>query len=114
MNTPVSPSRQQQVAEILKCGKDPVHFMKKYTKIQHPVKGLIPFETYDFQDDCVKKFQEHRFNIVLKGRQLGLSTVTAAFALWLALFKKDKNILVIATKLPTAMNFIKKVKLTKL
>ena len=56
MNTPVSPSRQQQVAEILKCGKDPVHFMKKYTKIQHPVKGLIPFETYDFQDDCVKKF----------------------------------------------------------
>lgn len=110
MNTPVSPSRQQQVAEILKCGKDPVHFMKKYTKIQHPVKGLIPFETYDFQDDCVKKFQEHRFNIVLKGRQLGLSTVTAAFALWLALFKKDKNILVIATKLPTAMNFIKKVK----
>jgi len=110
MSSPVSPSRQQQVAEILKCGKDPVYFMKKYTKIQHPVKGLIPFETYDFQDDCVKQFQDHRFNIVLKSRQLGLSTVTAAFSLWMALFKKDKNILVIATKLPTAMNFIKKVK----
>ena len=84
--------------------------MKEYTKIQHPVKGLIPFETYEFQDECVKSFQESRFNIVLKSRQLGLSTVTAAYALWMALFKKDKNILVIATKLPTAMNFIKKVK----
>jgi len=110
MTKPVSPSRQQQVAEILKCGKDPVYFMKEYTKIQHPVRGLIPFETYDFQDDCVKQFQDHRFNIVLKSRQLGLSTVTAAYSLWMALFKKDKNILVIATKLPTAMNFIKKVK----
>lgn len=107
---PVNIGRQQQVAEILKCGKDAVYFMKTYTKIQHPVKGLIPFETYDFQDDCVKDFQDHRFNIVLKSRQLGLSTVTAAYALWMALFKKDKNILVIATKLPTAMNFIKKVK----
>jgi len=107
---PVNINRQQQVSEILKCGKNPVYFMKEYTKIQHPVKGLIPFETYEFQDECVKSFQESRFNIVLKSRQLGLSTVTAAYALWMALFKKDKNILVIATKLPTAMNFITKVK----
>lgn len=107
---PVPPSRQAQVAEILKCGKDPVYFIKTYTKIQHQVRGLIPFETYDFQDKCVESFAEHRFNIVLKSRQLGLSTVTAAYALWMALFKKDKNILVIATKLNTAVNFIKKVK----
>jgi len=103
-------SRQAQVAEIIKCGKNPVYFMKKYCVIQHQLRGLIPFETYDFQDDCVKSFQEHRFNIILKSRQLGLSTVTAAYAVWFAIFKKDKNILVIATKLATAINFIKKVK----
>jgi len=103
-------SRQAQVAEIIKCGKDPVYFMKKYCKIQHQLRGLIPFDTYDFQDDCVKSFQEHRFNIVLKSRQLGLSTVTAAYCVWYAIFKKDKNILIIATKLNTAINFIKKVK----
>ncbi len=103
-------SRQAQVAEILKCGKDPTYFMKKYCKIQHQLRGLIPFDTYDFQDDCVKQFQQHRFNIVLKSRQLGLSTVSAAYVVWYAIFKKDKNILVIATKLNTAINFIKKVK----
>ena len=103
-------SRADQVKEIIRCGKDPIYFMKNYVKIQHVVRGLIPFETYDFQDDCVAAFEQHRFNIVLKSRQLGLSTVTAAYATWFAIFKKDKNILVIATKLQTAMNFIKKVK----
>jgi len=104
-------TRNEQIQEILLCGKDPIYFMKKYVKIQHAKRGLITFETYDFQDDCVKSFEENRFNIVLKSRQLGLSTVTAAYATWFAIFKKDKNILVIATKLSTAMNFIKKVKI---
>mgnify|MGYP005834635533 CR=1 FL=1 len=103
-------SRAEQVQEIIKCGKDPVYFIKKYVKIQHPTRGTLDFVTYPFQDDCIQQFQEHRLNIVLKSRQLGLSTVCAAYAVWLAIFYKDKNILVIATKLPTAMNFIKKVK----
>lgn len=110
-STKTSPmSRQATVAEILRCGRDPIHFMKKYCMIQHPLQGLIPLDTYDFQDDCIKAFQEHRFNIVLKSRQLGLSTITAAYCVWYAIFKKDKNCLVIATKLNTAINFIKKVK----
>ncbi len=108
--TPSRLTRDQQVQEILACGKDPVYFIRNYAKIQHPTRGTIPFETFPFQDDCVKAFEDHRLNIVLKSRQLGLSTVCAAYAAWLALFHKDKNILVIATKLPTAMNFIKKVR----
>jgi len=104
-------TRSEQIKEIIRCGKEPVYFMRNYVKIQHMLRGLVPFETYDFQDDCVKSFEESRFNIVLKSRQLGLSTVTAAYATWFAIFKKDKNILVIATKLSTAMNFIKKVKI---
>lgn len=102
--------RVEQAQEILRCGKDPAYFCRKYCKIQHPKRGNIPFETYKFQDDCLAQFQQHRLNIVLKSRQLGLSTVCAAYAVWLAIFYKDKNVLVIATKLSTAMNFIKKCK----
>ena len=103
-------NKSRQVSEIIKCGKDPVYFFNKYVKIQHPVQGLIPFNTYPFQDDCVEEFIENRFNIILKSRQLGLSTLTAAYATWMALYQKDKNILIIATKLSVAQNFIKKVK----
>ena len=103
-------NKQLQVKEIIKCGKDPNYFFKNYLKIQHPVRGLIPFETYEFQDECVEDFLEHRFNIVLKSRQLGLSTLVAAYAVWMAIFQKEKNILIIATKLTVAQNFITKVK----
>ncbi len=103
-------SKQKQVAEIIKCGKEPAYFFNTYLKIQHPVKGLIPFNTYPFQDECVQHFIDNRFNIVLKSRQLGLSTLVAAYSVWLAIFQKEKNILVIATKLSVAQNFITKVK----
>ena len=99
-----------QVKELVKCGKDPSYFLKKYIKIQHPTRGLVNFDTYDFQDECLKDFVGHRFNIILKSRQLGISTLSAAYAVWLAYFYKDKNILIIATKLAVAQNFIKKVK----
>ena len=106
----MSINKSRQVSEIVKCGKEPEYFFRKYCKIQHPVKGLIPFETYDFQNQCVDTFIENRFSIILKSRQLGMSTLVAAFATWMALFQKDKNILIIATKLSVAQNFIKKVK----
>lgn len=104
-------TKQEKINEILKCGKDPIHFINTHVKIQHPIKGRIPFITYDFQDDVVRDINTHRFNIILKSRQLGLSTIAAAYAVWFAIFHKDRNILVIATKLETAINFIKKVKI---
>ena len=103
-------NKNAQIKEIIKCGKDPIHFFNKYVRIQHPQLGTIPFKTYPFQDDCVNDFRQHRFNIVLKSRQLGLSTITAAYAMWMVLFHKDKNVLVIATKHAVAQNFIKKCK----
>ena len=108
MSTARPSNRQAQ--EIIKCGKDPKYFIRKYVFIQHPIKGTIKFDTYPFQDDCIDDFVNHRFNIVLKSRQMGLSTLVAAYAVWLAIFRRDKNILVIATKLKTAQNFIRKVK----
>ena len=102
--------KSQQVQEIIKCGKDPNYFFKNYLKIQHPVRGLIPFDTYEFQDQCVEEFLDNRFNIILKSRQLGLSTLVAAYSVWMAIFKREKSILIIATKLSVAQNFITKVK----
>lgn len=103
-------SRQAQINEIVRCGKEPEYFINQYVKITHPKKGLVPFKTYNFQNDCLKEFAKHRFNIILKSRQLGLSTITAAFSLWQTIFYKQKNVLVIATKLATAQNFIRKIK----
>ena len=99
-------SKQKQVKEIIRCGKEPSYFFNKYVKIQHATRGTLPFKTYPFQDDCVTHFNDHRFNVIVKSRQLGLSTLVAAYAVWQAIFQREKNILIIATKLSVAQNFI--------
>ena len=81
-----APGKAKQVQEIIKCGKNPNYFFNNYVKIQHPVKGLIKFDTFEFQDDCVDVFNDERFSIVLKSRQLGLSTLVAAYSVWMAIF----------------------------
>ena len=103
-------SKKEVVKEIVKCGKDSSYFINNYARISHPLKGLIPFKTYPFQDDLLVDFNDYRFNVILKARQLGISTITAAYIVWLLLFYRDKNVLVIATKFQTAANLVKKVK----
>jgi hypothetical protein len=103
-------TKQEMIKEIVKSGKDPVYFINNYAKISHPMRGLIPFRTYPFQDDLLKNFNDHRFNVILKARQLGISTITAAYVVWMMMFHRDKNILVMATKFGTAANLVKKVK----
>jgi hypothetical protein len=71
---------------------------------------LIAFKTYDFQTDLLEDFNDYRFTVILKARQLGISTIVGAYVAWLMLFHRDKNILVVATKLNTAANLVKKVK----
>ena len=103
-------TKKEMKKEILKCGKDPVYFVNSYARISHPLKGLVPFKTYDYQSELLNNFDDHRFTVILKARQLGISTITAAYVVWLMLFHRDKNILVMATKYTTASNLVKKVK----
>ena len=103
-------TKKQILKEVVKCGKDPSYFLKNYARISHPMHGLILFKTYDYQDQLLKDYLDYRFNVCNKGRQLGVSTITAGFAVWLMLFHRDKSILVMATKFETAGNLVRKVK----
>jgi hypothetical protein len=103
-------NKKEMMTEIVRAGKDPVYFSNKFAKISHPMHGLIPFDMYRFQEDALRDFKKHRFNIILKARQLGISTTVASYVCWLMLFHRDKNILVVATKLGTAANLVKKAK----
>lgn len=109
---------QQQVdfAEIIKkeykkCALDPAYFLRKYAIIQHPLRGKIHFDLYDFQEDTIHNFESHQYVVVLKARQIGLSTLVAGYALWKMLFNNDFNILVIATKQDTAKNLVTKIRI---
>ena len=96
-------------AELLKCKADPVYFFKKYCYISHPQRGKILFNTYPFQDKVLKVVSKNPYSIILKSRQLGISTLSAGYALWLMTFQENKNVLALATTQATARNLVQKV-----
>lgn len=96
--------------EYVKCARSASYFMKKYCMIQHPTKGKIPFHLYSFQEDTLEDFQHNDRMIILKSRQLGISTLIAGYALWMILFQSDKNVLVVAIDQNTSKNLVTKVR----
>ena len=106
------PSLKQVIQQqYIKCAADPVFFMKQYCYIQHPKRGKIKFNLYPFQENSLTELRDNRYNIILKSRQLGISTLTAGFALWSMLFNEDYNVLVIATTQEVAKNLVNKVQI---
>lgn len=103
--------KENAIKEIVKCSRNPVYFIEKYVKIQHPTRGLIDFKLYDYQKDVIRAFLEEDRVIINKGRQLGLSTAVSAFIAWMVLFHNDKSILCLAKDADSAKNIIRKVKL---
>lgn len=96
--------------EYKKSATDAEYFMRKYCIIQHPIRGKINFDLFDYQAKTLNAFLKDDNVIILKARQIGISTLVGGYALWLMLFHQDKNVLVIATKQETAKNIVTKVR----
>ena len=86
----------QQQKELVKCAMSFPYFCTKYVKIAHPIRGLVPFILYNYQRRVIKEYEDHRFCILSKFRQGGLTTVTVLWALWRCLFKLDETIMVLS------------------
>ena len=97
------------ISELGKCANDPIHFFKKYCYISHPQRGKILFNLYPFQEKALKLIGDNPYSIILKSRQLGISTLSAGYALWLMLFHENKTVMALATTQATARNLVQKV-----
>ena len=102
---------QDEVEEYIKCSKDPVYFAAKYIKIVNVDKGLMPFKMWDFQKDMIRLFHENRFCITKCPRQVGKTTTSVAYLLWLTLFSDSQNIAVLANKGSLARDILAKYQL---
>lgn len=102
--------KEQIKREYIECASDPIYFMKNYVHIQHQEKGRILFDLFDFQERSLEEIMRNRYNVILKARQMGISTLVAAYSLWMMLFNNDKKILVVSLKRDVAKNIVQKVK----
>jgi hypothetical protein len=102
--------KEEVKKEIFACADDPVYFIEKYCKVRHQRRGLVPFHLYEYQKESIRSFVVHNQVIVNKARQLGFTTLTAAFITWLILFHKDKQVLCVSTKAEVAKEMIDRIK----
>jgi hypothetical protein len=102
---------EEEIKEYITCSKDPVYFAEKYIKIVNVDKGLIPFEMWPFQRDMIRLFHENRFVITKCPRQVGKTTTSVGYLLWLTLFTDSQNIAVLANKGSLARDILSKYQL---
>lgn len=92
---PRPPVADEFKAEWLRCHRSFLYFAETYVRIYDTrSRKWIPFDLWPEQRDTADTMVANRQVIILKARQLGLTWLVLAFALWLALFHPIVEILV--------------------
>ena len=79
--------------EFLKCSDDDwgqAYFIHNYIKIyDNETRTWIPFNLWPAKVETILAMTMHRFMVILKTRQVGISWLCTAFILWNALFRPE-------------------------
>lgn len=100
---------QKEFDELVKVVKDPF-FFSTFIHVIHPVRGKTQFALYPFQKAVLWAFLNHRFNIILKFRQAGITELISMYCLWLAMYHETKIIQIISIKDRVAKKVLRKIK----
>ena len=103
----------EQVEDLVAC-MDPVegylYFAKKFAYIQHPVKGKLLYDPYEYQLGLMHSYHTFRFNINMMPRQTGKTTCASIYLAWYAMFVPDQTILVAAHKYTGAQEIMSRIR----
>jgi len=100
--------------EYAKCLTSPIYAIETYLEtFDKTQEGFVPFKLFPRQKEIIHAYEAHRFNLVTKPRQAGVSTTTAAYMSIKVGFADAENpeaILIIANKQELAFEFLAKIK----
>ena len=104
---------EEQIADLVAC-MDPdegyLYFARKFAHIQHPVKGKLVFDPFEYQLRLMHSYHSYRFNINMMPRQTGKTTCAAIYLAWYAMFNPDQTILVAAHKYTGAQEIMSRIR----
>jgi|TARA_R110000796_G_scaffold76059_5_gene170207 hypothetical protein len=104
---------EHQIADLLKC-MDPVdgylYFAKNFAYIQHPTKGKLLFDPYEYQLGLMDSYHNYRFNINMMPRQTGKTTCASIYLAWYAMFVPDQTCLIAAHKYTGAQEIMSRIR----
>jgi hypothetical protein len=104
---------EQDIDELMKC-TDPIngphYFLDHFFYIQHPTKGKLQYEPFEYQRRLIDSYHGNRFNVNLLPRQTGKTTTAAGYLLWYAMFVPDATVLVAAHKFTGAQEIMSRIR----
>jgi hypothetical protein len=103
----------QELEEFAKCADPvtgPMYFMEHFFYIQHPTRGKMLYQPFEYQKRLIANYHQNRFSISLMPRQTGKSTSAAGYLLWYAMFVPDATILVAAHKYLGAQEIMQRIR----
>ena len=107
-------TNEEILTQYFKCLKDPVYAIETYLETKDNTQGgFVPFNLFPRQKEIVRAYETHRFNLVAKPRQAGISTTTQAYMAIKCAFADSDNpetVLLIANKLKLAQKFLRGIK----
>ena len=100
--------------EYAKCLTSPIYAIETYLEtFDKTQEGFVPFKLFPRQKEIIHAYEKHRFNLITKPRQAGVSTTTAAYMAIKVGFADEDNpeaVLIIANKQELAFEFLAKIK----
>lgn len=100
---------RSRLEEIQKCQKDPIHFIEAHCRIKDP-KSTVPsyIDLYDYQKEVINELQNGKWVLLVKGRQIGASTLMSLYSLWKNLFQFNKGCGIKSCKQDISKNILHK------
>ena len=86
-----------------------LYFTETYWSIRHPERGKIKFELFEAQVETIRSWLGTRYSLILKARQIGFSTLCAAYSYWVAQYP-DRPILMLSRTEREAIKLLQKTK----
>ena len=103
----MSPEEQE---EYIRCALDIHYFASTYCYIKGEEGQPIIIPLRDYQKEILDNFYNNRFNILMASRQVGKTICSSIMMLHYVLFNNNKNVLVTANKLDTAVEVLDKIR----
>jgi hypothetical protein len=104
---------EKDIEELMAC-TDPIngphYFLDNFFYIQHPTKGKLQYEPFEYQRRLIDSYHGNRFNVNLLPRQTGKTTTAAGYLLWYAMFVPDATVLVAAHKFTGAQEIMSRIR----
>lgn len=98
-----------EVDEYIRCKMDIQYFAEKYCWVKGEKGEPVKLVLRDYQKEILDNFFNNRFNILMASRQTGKTISSAITMLHFVLFNNNKNVLVTANKLDTAVEVLDKI-----